>query len=76
MDQELLQAIQDAVKSSVRETVNGKIARLDEKLDAHIAKVEPYLQGVAGLGFIWKTAVAIGGAVLIYIQIKQSFFGN
>ncbi len=38
--------------------------------EEHQAKVEPYLQGAAGLGVVWKALVAIGGAVILWSQIK------
>lgn len=47
----ILNTINSSVKSSVEETVNGKIRRIDEKLDAYISsdikwkeeKVEPLI---------------------------------
>lgn len=49
---------------------------LNDKLDAHMALLQPYLQGAAGLGLLWKVLVAIGGAVVIWVQIKQGLWGN
>lgn len=36
----------------------------------------PYMQGAAGLGILWKAVVFIGGAVILYMQIKASLAGS
>lgn len=73
MNQEIVQAIKNEVKTAVKETVNGKIDRLDKKLDDHIAKVEPFLQGAAGFSLLWKFCVAVGSTLVIWVQIKSLF---
>lgn len=39
-------------------------------------ELRPFMQGAAGLGILWKFLIAIGSAVLIYVQIKQGILGK
>lgn len=48
-------------------------AQINEKLDEHMATLQPYIQGAAGLGLLWKAVVAIGGLIIVWVQI-QSFW--
>lgn len=50
--------------------------QLNDKLDSHMQELQPYIQGAAGLGLLWKALVAIGGAVVIWVQIRQMFGGH
>lgn len=51
-------------------------ARMDPGSDTYVlAPLLPYMQGAAGLGIIWKILVAVGGAALIYFQIKAALAG-
>lgn len=70
--------IREEIVKAVKETVNGKIDRLDQKLTTHMEEVEPYLRAgdalKVGKGFMkWLagTVIAIGTIVLL---IKQIFF--
>lgn len=54
----------------------GAFKRLEDKLDAHMEEMRPYMQAAAGLGLLWKLLFAVGGAVLLYVQLKQYFTGH
>lgn len=76
---EIMHKMEQGIEASINKNVNGKIKRLDEKIDAYIISddkwkqdVSPYIQGlvnVSGTGkilgkfAIWVTA--IGGAILL-----------
>ena len=74
-NKQLILIIEGAVQKAVQSTINGKIDAINKKLDQHIEEVQPYLQGVVGLGIMCKTLVAIGGLVAIYFQIMIYFKG-
>lgn len=74
-----------AVREEIRVTVNGKIDKIHDillkqndkqeefnrKVDDHIQKVEPYLQGAAGLGLIWKGLIALAGGILVWVSFAK-----
>ena len=54
--------------------LNQKLDALAKQQDLHMQKLEPYLQGAAGLGIIWKSLVAVGGIVIVWMQIKRGLW--
>lgn len=58
------------------DTINTKIDELTEKIDNHIARVEPFLQAVGGLGFLSKGILTIGGVVGAIITIWAALKGK
>tara|TARA_R110000868_G_scaffold85200_3_gene239752 strand:+ start:4513 stop:4776 length:264 start_codon:yes stop_codon:yes gene_type:complete len=82
MSEEIAAAVNKSVASAIELHVNGGIRKIhtvlekqnekqeefNKKVDAHIAKVEPYLQSAAGLNIIWKGLVAIA---LGWVAIKN-----
>lgn len=55
------------------DAIQASLNAIDEKLDAHIEKVEPYLQGAAGFGILWKILIAVGGLLVMWSQVKGIF---
>lgn len=43
---------------------------MDKKLTEHMEKIEPYLQGVAGLGLLWKFFIAIGSLAAAWLTLR------
>jgi len=72
--------IDDGVRfKSIDDKQDATLVMLNEQnkiMKAHIEKVEPYLQGAAGFGILWKLFVGVGGAVLIWLQIKDFIFSK
>lgn len=76
-------AVEEAVPPAIKVTVNGKIDRIDKKLDEHNLKhqsdmdeLKPYLQFASGLGIIFKLIVAIGSIAMAWLAIKGVFYGG
>ncbi len=67
--------IDDGVRfKSIDDKQDATLVMLNEQnkiMKAHMEKVEPYLQGAAGFGILWKFFVAVGGSVLVWFQIKD-----
>ena len=65
---ELLQAEREhntlVIQNAVKETVNGNIRRLDEKIDRHIKAIEPFLLGMKGFKIMRSVAMWIAGTVI------------
>jgi hypothetical protein len=75
---ELTQLIKDSVSEAVQQKVNGKIDKIHQmlehqndtmnlfqkKMDTHIAKVEPYIEGIEGSKRVGKIAMYIGGLII------------
>lgn len=59
-------ALSEHDKDEIRQIVK-------DEMKPFMDRVEPYLQGVAGLGIFWKLLVAIGSGLLIWAQIKGVF---
>lgn len=79
MTEEDKEIIKGFIKETIKEVVNGKIDRLDKKIDTHNAKheqdmadIKPYMQAASGLGLLWKGLVALGGLALVWAQIRAS----
>lgn len=72
---EILNALHDhTVDDEVRfKKIFDLLEGMDTKLDSHIEKVEPFVQGAAGFGIIWKVLMAVGGLLVIWVQIKSLF---
>ena len=45
-------------------TVNGKLEKIEKKLDIHIARVEPYIIGFEGSKTIGKVIMWVGGIII------------
>ena len=80
MTDEQLRILKEEVRIAVRETVNGKIDRVRDKLDEHIRQheidmeeIKPFMRGAAGLGLLWKGLIVVGGLAVAYTQIKSIF---
>jgi len=73
MDEITVKDLQSAMLQHLKEDKEFQ-DRLEKKLDEHIAKVEPFLQGAAGFSILWKVAVAIGGLLVVWVQVKGLFF--
>lgn len=57
------------IQKAVKETVNGKIAALDKKLDGHMEEIRPYMQAASGVKVIgnsikWFAAVGVAWIVI------------
>lgn len=77
-----------AIEKSIEKYVNGGIRRIDAQLKSHIEnfsvhvkndekyqeRIEPYLEGASGLGFLWKLLVALGAAAVAWSQVKGFFW--
>lgn len=72
MSEEHLEIMREEIKKAVKETVNGKIDTINTKLDNHIEKVAPFLQGVVGIQIIWKVCVSVGSLAIAYLAIKNA----
>ena len=46
---------------------------LSKKIDSHMQAIEPFMQAVAGFGWIAKGAMFIGSAILLWEAIKGVF---
>lgn len=83
----LVEANELSTKAIVKETVNGKIDALALKVDANHEfiqahakedkdfqdKMEPYLQGAAGLKIFRDLAVWVAGGLAAFVVIKGYF---
>ena len=83
----LIKANEKSTAAIVKETVNGKIDKLTVKVDEnHIFienhakedrefqdKIEPYLQGAAGLRIVRDFAIWIAGGIAAWAVIKGFF---
>ena len=81
---EIMHKMEQGIELAINKNVNGKIKRLDEKIDAYIvqdnawkAEFEPYMKGLAnvtggGKILVWVTGaiISIAGAILV---IKEHF---
>lgn len=72
-----------AIPIAIKETVNGKIDRMDKKLDTHNLTHEndmkallPYMQFASGLGIIGRVIVWIGSIAIAWLAIKQVLLGH
>lgn len=72
MTEEIREIMKREIERTIRETVNGKIAALDKKIDAHMEEIKPFVQGAAGLSLLWKFCVSIGAIVTTYLAIRNS----
>jgi len=86
MTEKELKRIEDAVAKSIQTNVNGKIDKMNTKLDEHIEKVaihneiheadmaqiRPFLEGAAGLKVLRDFFVWVGGAAIAWIAIKNN----
>lgn len=54
--------------------VRHMLEEQNKVMQLHMDTVEPYLQGIAGLGIVWKGLIAIGGLLAIWVSIKVSFW--
>ncbi len=87
MTEELKTLLENSVRIAVKETVNGKIDAIRDDLKRHaenddvnmtairlhIAETQPYLQGAAGLGLLWKGLIAIGSLAAAWLAVKSVF---
>lgn len=48
-----------------------QLQEMDKKLTDHMTKMEPYLQGAAGLGLLWKFFIAIGSVAAAWLTIRS-----
>lgn len=39
-------------------------------------RIEPYIQGAAGLGLIWKALIAVGSLAMAWAAVRGVFNGN
>jgi hypothetical protein len=44
-----------------------------EEIRQHMKETRPYMQGAAGLGFVWKILIGIGAALVAWNTIKTTF---
>lgn len=51
----------DEIIAIIKITVNGKIDSLDQKLDAHLEKMDPVIDGLAWLSSSRKFILWVGG---------------
>ena len=63
--------IANVVRDVVRSTVNGKIDKLDTKLQDHITIVMPYIQGISAFRLVLKIAGVIGVALVTFDQVTH-----
>lgn len=49
---------------AIEVTVNGKLDKIEKKLDKHIERVEPYIIGFEGSKTIGKIIMWIGGIII------------
>ncbi len=78
MTEEMRIVIREEIHSGIKEAVNGKIDAIRSDLNIHAAsdkafqdRIEPYLQGAAGLGIIWKVLIAFGLTATAYMAVKN-----
>lgn len=57
------------IAALITTTVNGKIDKLNDKLDKHIETMEPYVQGFAGLRLLLKLLGSLAAALIIFDQL-------
>lgn len=47
--------------------------KFQDEFRTFMLELKPYLQGVAGVGLLWKLAVAVGGLLVIWAEVKGLF---
>lgn len=65
-------AINVAVPIAIKETVNGKIDRLSKKVDDHMVDMKPYMQGITGVKFVYRTILTLGALGAAWVGIKSA----
>ena len=75
-----IKIMQDTISKTIQTTVNGKIDQLkaqitehNRKHEADMEEIRPYIQGVMGLGYLWKIIIGLIGALVLWGQLKQLF---
>lgn len=73
MNEEELQILKEHIEKVIDERVNGKIDRLDNKVDKHMKEMSPFLTGFKGAKIIGVTikwvagvVIAVGGAIALF----------
>lgn len=78
LDQEI-KALQDSLSDHIvdSEEVHRKIfdmlETLNSKMDSQstvLDEIKPYVQGIAGLGIVWRGLMAIGGLLVIWVTVR------
>lgn len=71
--QEQIEDIKEHVAETIRETVNGKIDDISDKLDAHIVRVEPVIQKYEETQAAKKTLSEWSGIIIKISQVLLAF---
>ena len=75
MTPEQFHELREDIRDTIQEKVNGKVDRLEKKLDAHIEKVEPILDALSASRFFAKTVSLLGGVLIGFGAIYSVFKG-
>lgn len=68
------------IASGIKISVNGKIDKIEKKIDEHntrhesdMEEIKPYLQFATGLGIVFKVVLTIGSLATAWLAIKGVF---
>lgn len=66
---------EERILHSTVQTLSQTVMKLENHFnpdhDSYVLKpLVPYMQGVAGLGLLWKALIAIGGLIILWMQIR------
>lgn len=62
--------MREMIQEAVKETVNGKIAALDKKIDDHMNDIKPFMQGISGVKVLASGLGWLAGIAVAYATIK------
>lgn len=72
--------MQETISKTIQQTVNGKIDALKQQITEHnrrheadMNEIKPYIQGVKGLGLLWKIIIGAIGGIVLFGQLRQMF---
>ena len=82
---EIMHRMESGIEASIDKNVNGKIRKLDEKIDAYIKsdnewkeEFEPYMKGIVNLSgtgkIMLKLVMAVSAGIGLYLLIRENFF--
>lgn len=74
----IIKALDESVAKAVELNVNGKIRKIDEKLDNYIKAdlewkktADPYIKIASNISGTWKFIIYIAGGILAIIGIRK-----
>lgn len=73
MNEKELQQLREHIEAVIEQKVNGKIDRMEDKLDRHMLEIQPFLEGYRGarvignvLKWIAGVVIAVGGTIAVF----------